>query len=238
MTHPASKYCTAAARLPLALFLTLALLLSPFSAPSPAADAPADKTANASRDALRQDPLDLPALLQAGIEARDSAAVLRHLDLPSLVRGVIERDLPLINEMAGRGEILLPPPLALALAGLNSGNPGLRAAVIDFLATELTKFVVFGVESGSFAGRPLPEDALIRMDGGVFHQARALSPGRKSLSSPEILEQAENSALIRAELFDAGLKAVYPLELRLLLQDGVWKVSELANTAALSRMTR
>jgi hypothetical protein len=181
----------------------------------------------------KDDPALLADILQAAVENQDSAAALRHLDLESLVAAVIEEDLPRINERVGKGELLLNPPLALALAGLNGGDPAMRGVISGFLAAELGKFIAYGIDSGSFAGRPRSPGELGMMDGGVFSLLDKVSLGRKEFSRAETLSLDGENALIRLELFDAASKKRYPLKLRLQYADRLWKAIRLENAADL-----
>ncbi|MDR2050910.1 MAG: hypothetical protein LBQ63_03970 [Deltaproteobacteria bacterium] len=179
------------------------------------------------------DPARLAYILQEAVDAPDSAAALRHLDLESLVAAAIDEELPRINERVKRGELILSPPLALALAGLNEGSPAMRGMISGFLAAELGKFIAYGIDGGFFAGRPRPDDELALLDGGVFSLLGRISGSRKELSGAETLILEGDSALIRLELSDAATGGRYPLELRLRRADGLWKIIRIENTAAL-----
>ena len=181
------------------------------------------------------DPADLPATIQTAIDGQDSALALGCLDLDSLVETLLNKNLPLINEQIRQGRLVLNPPLALALAAMNAAGPASGTMVKNFLTAELRKFIVYGVESGSFAGRPLDKDRLHQMDGGVFSHLGQISTARKVLGPAILMEQDEDSALVRTELFDAGARRSYPLELRLQKKQDQWQINEIENVEELAR---
>lgn len=178
-------------------------------------------------------PEKLPALLQAYIDAKDSASAMPHLDLERIITGIFDDTLPQINESVKNGEIILNPPLAAALGSLNSGNAVTKRAAVIFLTAEIGKLLAYGVDSGSFAGRPLPENERMMMDGGVFSKFGDISLERKEFSEGELLRESGKTALIRTRLYDHGVSQAYVLQLRLELEGGQWKVTSVENAADL-----
>lgn len=178
-------------------------------------------------------PEKLPALLQAAIDAKDSVTSMQHLDLERIVTGVFDETLPQINESVKNGEIVLNPPLAAALGSLNSGNAVTRRTAIIFLTSEVGKLLSYGIESGSFAGDPLPENTRKLMDGGVFSKFGDVSLDRKEFSDSELLMEDKKSALIQTRLYDHGVGRSYLLKLRLELENDLWKAVYIENAAEL-----
>lgn len=189
--------------------------------------APAAQAASPAR------PEALPAALQKAIDAKDSEAALRHLELERVIAGIFDETLPQINESVKKGEITLNPALAAVLGSFNSGNAVTRRTASIFLNSEVRKLLVYGVESGSFAGAPLPEDERMMMDGGVFAKFGDVSLARKEFSSTRLLREEGNTALIQTRLYDYGVKRAYILQLRLELVGGVWKITHINNAADL-----
>lgn len=183
--------------------------------------------------AVPEQPEKLPELLQTAIDAKDSASAMPHLDLERLVSGIFEDSLAQINESVQKGELILSPPLAAALGSLNSGNAVTRRTAIIFLTSEIGKLLVYGVDSGSFAGRPLPEDQRRMMDGGVFSRFGDVSLERKEFSDAKLLRNDGKTALIQTRLYDYGVRQSYLLQLRLELTDGLWKAVSVENAADL-----
>lgn len=178
-------------------------------------------------------PADIPDILQQGIDQKDSAQVMRHLNLDSIVTSIIDEQLDEINQGVINGELLLNQPLLVALASLNTGNATTRRTATIFLTSELNKFLIYGVDSGNFAGDPLPESQRMQMDGGVFNLLNVVSMKRKEFYLTKILRQDEKKALISTELFDAGTKRSYPLELDMAKENGTWVITKIANLQAL-----
>lgn len=183
--------------------------------------------------AVPERPVLLPAFFQAAIDARQSARAMPHLDVEKLVSSVFTDTLPQINESVKKGEIKLSPPLAAALASLNSGNSVTQRTAIIFLTSELAKFIAYGVDSGAFAGNPLPEDQRMQLDGGVFSRFGDISLARKEFSESSLLQDHGKTALIQTKLYDHGVRRAYTLKLRLELRDGLWKACAVENAAEL-----
>lgn len=200
-------------------FLLLGLVLASWAAPA--------------RAAGTESPEALPGLLQEAVDAKDGAAALRRLDLERVIARIFSETLPQINQSVQQGEIILNPPLAAALGSLNSGNAVMQRTATVFLTAEIGKLIAYGVESGSFAGTPLPEDERRLLDGGVFSQFGDISLARKEFSGTRLISREGDGAVIRTELFDYGVGRAYPLVLGLELTDGIWKVVSIDNAAAL-----
>lgn len=175
----------------------------------------------------------LPEALQAGIDTKNQYAVLQHLKLESLISGVFAETLPQINESVQKGEVILNPALAAVLGSFNSGNSVASRTASVFLHSEFEKFIAYGVESGSFAGDPLPEDERMMMDGGIFARFGDVSLERKEFSNTKLLHSDGKTALIQTTLYDYGVNRAYMLKLRLELVDGLWKVTHIDNAADL-----
>jgi hypothetical protein len=123
-------------------------------------------------------------------------------------------------------------------AGLDSQSADAATQSMRLLLVEeIRKFVVRGVASGSFSGRPSGPEVL--PDGGIFSVLFAdTSTARKELRSVRAWPEQEG-ARATAKLYDCGLQQSYPLHLRLAAQpDGFWKVVDVENMADLIRMVR
>ncbi|MDR2503719.1 MAG: hypothetical protein LBD82_04970 [Deltaproteobacteria bacterium] len=174
-------------------------------------------------------PADLPALLQRGIQERDSAFVLQRVDMEGILDAAVTENLPQINAKAGRGELPLSPPLAAALSALNSGGETLQGAAKTFLAAELRKFIAYGVESGAFAGAAPPHAARSLMEGGVFAELGVPFTRKTFLLPAKLLRQDEKNALIQVGLYDEGSRTVYPLRLNLSGNGPLWRITRVDN---------
>lgn len=171
----------------------------------------------------------LPALLQEAIDAKNSNAGMHHLDLDKISASIFEETLPQINQSVQKGELILSPPLAAALGSLNSGNAATKRMAMLFLTAEVRKLLIYGVDSGLFAGDPLSENERMLMDGGVFSKFGDVSMGRKELSPGVLLQKDEKSALVETKLYDHEFKQNYLLRLRMELQYNIWTVTAIDN---------
>lgn len=197
----------------------LALTLFAAAAPAPAAGP--------------DSPELLPTLLQAAIDARDSSRAMPYLNMERLITSVFTDSLPQINESVKKGEIRLSPPLAAALASLNSGNAVTQRTATIFLSSELSKFLIYGVDSGAFAGKPIPEDQRMQLDGGIFSRFGDISLARKEFSETRLLQDNGKTALIQTKLYDYGVRRAYLLKIRLEHVDGLWQACSVENAAEL-----
>lgn len=175
----------------------------------------------------------LPALLQEAIDAKNGDAALPHLNLESILDGVLSDALPQISQAAAQGRIALNPPLAAALGSLQSGNEVTRLTVILFLDSELEKFILYGINSGSFSGDPVPQDQRMAMNGGVFSKLGDISLDRKEFSGARLLAANSGSATVETALYDYGTGMSYPLRLKLELRDDIWTIVRVDNAAEL-----
>lgn len=178
-------------------------------------------------------PEAVPAQLQKAIDLKDSGQAMPYLDLEKIVKNVFDETLPQINESVRKGELVLSPPLAAALGSLNSGNAASKRLAEIFLASELTKFIIYGVDSGAFSGNPLPKNERMIMDGGIFNKFGEISLARKEFSQTSLISKNNNTATIATSLYDYGVKQAYKLRLRLQLADGIWRVVAIENAAEL-----
>ncbi len=73
-------------------------------------------------------------------------------------------------------------------------NVATKKAAMAFLTEESRKFTLYGVGSGSFAGRPIPAAQAANLDGGIFLALGSISTQRKEFSPGKLLEQQGNKA--------------------------------------------
>lgn len=199
-----------------AFWVILALFLyftcSPASAASKAAPGPAESI----------------RMLQQGIDNKDLALVEKYLDIDSVVGKAMDHllaDQEILQE-AGKN-----PAIAIVLA--LGGNAGSNEALRSLLTSEARSYVSHGVSSGAFAGKPGKNaSAYQSLFGKVF---RGGEKDRKRFGPASVQSRSENTAVVATTLMDGVQQRLYPLELQLENQKGVWRVVGLSNKPGLAR---
>lgn len=177
------------------------------------------------------------ANIQRAIDGNDHALLEKYIDL----RGIIARGVDQFvvdyaaNPPGGEGD-----PLMEMLSGGLARESGSAAGQTMklMLVEEARKFVVRGVASGSFSGRPTQSAVL--PDGGLFSVLFAdASTARKELRNVRVQPPRGDKTSAQATLYDHGSERNYPVLLGLTLQPaGYWKVTDVTNMADLIRMVR
>jgi hypothetical protein len=157
---------------------------------------------------------------QAAIEAKDRARFLLVVD----VEGISREAAAFVLEKADASS--LPPLLALLLSSARSSRQALDD-LRELLARETAAFVLYGVESGRFAGSP---DRRVRPSGMLSPLFGEVSLGKKTLSpaGPESIDKS-GRAFLPAVLHDAGNDRSYPLLLGLSLTPSGRRITEIVN---------
>ena len=185
------------------IFLLLLLLVQ--GTPSPAAQNP--------QQSIRE--------VQAAIDSKDGARFERLVDSEALALDAVKFFLEAAAEP--EGQKLISPFLALMLSSLDSSEAR------RLIANELRAFVLFGVESGYFAGKPDQNSPAYK--GSLLAPLFTLaSTGRKLLrsSGPPAALNAEE-VLLPVNLEDAEDPVVYPLLLRMRRGGEDWRVVQIVN---------
>lgn len=207
--------------IPLGLLLAATLLLA---VPVLAA---AEETPEA---ALRQ--------VQTAIDTNDAALLEKYVDVGRIAqRGVDAFMSDLVarppKAVSGGGETL--PLLAMLSSAVQSGAQSQTAQTVKMLVAEETrKFVVWGVASGNFSGKPVKKERKAT-DGGLFSPLFAdASVGRKELRGVKSVARDGDKATASVMLFDHGSERAYPVDLALTRREsGNWQVTDVTNAAAL-----
>ncbi len=209
MNHPALSHC---------LCLALCLALAPLSASGTASP--------------EKSPAQAVAMLQKAVDTKDTTLMDRHIDLDSVIGKAA--DAVLADTGAVRRAQESSPTVAVILAGLGS-DERTRGVVRQLLVAETTQFVRYGVSSGAFAGTA-PKGS--HPGAGLFSSLLRGGIKDKKTFGPVILrKETGDEALIDSSLDDAAGGRSYPLELRLRRQDGVWRITEIANIHTLIGQT-
>ncbi|MDL2285714.1 hypothetical protein LJB93_03110 [Desulfovibrio sp. OttesenSCG-928-F07] len=178
-------------------------------------------------------PENVPTLLQNAIDSMQGEEAVKYFDMEQVINDIINTQLPVINQKAVNGEIKLNQQLFVALASLNSGNAATRRTTVLFLSSELNKFILYGVNSGNFAGKPLSENVQMTMDKGIFGQLGTISLERKEFTGTKLVAASNNKATVATSLYDHGAKRAYPLVLKMQKYDTMWKITAIENISEL-----
>lgn len=177
------------------------------------------------------------ANVQRAIDGNDHALLEKYVDVRGIIaRGVDQFVADYAAHPAGGGG---DPMLDMLSGGLadQSGTPAGQSMKL-MLVEETRKFVIRGVASGDFSGRPsgrqdLPEGGILSV---LFADA---STARKELRGVRVEPPKGDRATASATVFDHGSGRGYPVRLGLRKQaEGYWKVMDVANMAELIRMVR
>ncbi|MDR2893148.1 MAG: hypothetical protein LBV80_08715 [Deltaproteobacteria bacterium] len=196
--------------------------------------APTALSAVSAQAASAEAPQNLPAILQKAIDNRDAETAAARLDFDRIMADFFKTALPQIKAAAESGSISLPQPLPMLLGSLGSDAMGAGQAAQVLMASEVRKFTLYGIASGSFAGKPLPPAELAGLDGGLFLSFGRISVARKEFSPGKLISRQGTNALIQTSLFDHDSRRVYDLKLALELRDSRWVAVGIANAAALT----
>jgi hypothetical protein len=177
------------------------------------------------------------AAIQKAVDTHDPVLLEKYIDLHGVIaRGVdtFVRDYA-THPPAGDGD----PLLEMLAAGLNNqSSPEASRSMKLLLVEETRKFVLRGVASGDFSGRPSGRTDL--PDGGIFAVLFAdASTARKELRSVRVQPPKGDRTSATAKVYDFGSQRAYPVQLGLARQpQGLWKVTDVGNMAELIRMVR
>lgn len=177
------------------------------------------------------------AAIQRAVDGNDHALLEKYVDL----RGIIARGVDQFvadyaaNPPGGEGD-----PLMEMLSGGLARESGSAAgqSMKLMLVEEARKFVIRGVASGSFSGRP--NTSAVLPDGGLLSALFAdASTARKELRHVRVKPPQGDKTSAQATVYDHGSERNYPVLLGLTRQaQGHWKVTDLTNMADLIRMIR
>jgi len=175
--------------------------------------------------------------IQKAIDANDQAALEKYVDL----RGIISRGVDQFvadyaaHPPGGEGD-----PMLDMLAGGLAAESGVAAdrSMKLMLVEETRKFVIRGVASGDFSGRPSQRQDL--PEGGIFSVLFAdASTARKELRDVRVQSVKGDRATATARVFDHGSKRGYPVQLALGRKpQGYWQVTDVTNMTELIRIVR
>jgi hypothetical protein len=177
------------------------------------------------------------AAIQKAVDTHDPVLLETYIDL----RGVIERGVDtFVRDYAAHPPVGEGDPLLdmLAASLSNQASPEASRSMKFLLVEETRKFVIRGVASGDFSGRPSGRTDL--PDGGIFAVLFAdASTARKEIRSVRVLPPKNDRTTATAKVHDFGSERAYPVQLSLARQpQGLWKVTDVGNMAELIRMVR
>ena len=177
------------------------------------------------------------ANVQRAIDGNDQVLLEKYVD----VRGIIARGVDVfVKDYAAHPSGEGGDPMLDMLSGGLAAQSGTAAdqSMKLMLIEETRKFVIRGVASGDFSGRPSQRQDL--PEGGIFSVLFAdVSTARKELRGVQVQPPKGDLASASATMFDHGSKRGYPVKLGLKRQaEGYWKVTDVTNMAELIRIVR
>ncbi len=176
--------------------------------------------------ALAARPDETMNLLQKAVDSRDSGAVEKYIDLNAVIGDAMNTLLPMVTKAVDESKLNLDPTIAAILTGVNSGNAASKLMATQLVVSETRKFVIYGVKTGSFAGKPVPANGL---DGGLFLQFGGIDQNRKEFMNSKTLEEKGRQAVVATSVKDYYDNSVYNLLLDMEEQNGTWRVTRIKN---------
>jgi hypothetical protein len=215
------------------LFLTLlnlSLIFADLCVPAPtmASAEPKDKTEKSAAPEVQRKTEEIVSLLQKAIDTRDAALMESLIDFERVSSSFFQDALPIINTAAAEGKIRLEMPFSALLSALNSDKAARKTAE-QFLGVEAKKFVLYGVQSGYFAGKPLPDGEIRRLDGGLFLPFAGKTLSRKKLEPGLLAYEDGKLAMVRTALHDGSDGRGMDLDLSMQKRGSAWVITGVAN---------
>lgn len=158
---------------------------------------------------------------QQAIDQRDMKAFELRVDTASLLDQGVKA---FQSYLARQGAGALPP--ALALMALSANTPQAQNFLNDLLKKEVLNFIRYGIESGNFAGKPVPG---VKPGGLVAPLLNEASLGRKILRDTGKPIPDGNGVRLACSLTDEGNGRSYNLDLKLRQVNGIWRIVEVLN---------
>lgn len=198
----------------------LAILLFCSATSAPAAETPAEA---------------LTALQQA-IDTNNPELLEKYIDVSRIIASGVDA---FIADYAAHAPADGDPLMDMLSGGLaDASQTQASQSMKQMLVLETRKFVIRGVASGDFSGRPSRRADL--PDGGVLAALFAdASTARKELRAVRVQPAQGDVTTASAKVYDFGSERSYPVQLRLKRQpQGHWKVTDVTNLKDLVRTIR
>ena len=176
-------------------------------------------------------PSDTIRAVQQAIDNKDTDAFTAHVDLDHLLKQVVSTflDSSAADTSDKAAQTVELPPAVAGMARM-ARDPAMRGQLQMLLIGEARSFVLYGVGSGHFAGKP---DDTVSASGLLAPFLPQLAPGRKTVTAAGSARRDGATYLMPVTVYDAGSKETTRLSVRFTEQDSIWKVSEIANLPAL-----
>lgn len=220
---------------PVLTFLGTVLLLGGLVALPYVAHAANNGYANAPATngmAAQESPAKAVENVQSALDTGDITLFEQHVDMDALVRGGVEYFLD--DAKNGDGS-QLPPVLAMIMSTVGQTETG-KMSLHSLVVSEARNFVVYGVQSGNFAGSnlgnvPPPEGLLAPL----FAEA---SLGRKEIRQARAPKMRGSDCLISFVVYDYGNGRSYPVTGLWQVVKGHWRMVKVENFPALIAQIR
>lgn len=171
--------------------------------------------------------------VQHAIDSGDVPLFQRHVDVDAIVAAAV--DYFLRDAETPEGKARLSPVVAMIISSVGSSEDAqktLRALV----GREARNFVVYGVQSGNFAGTQ--RDNVPPPDGLLAPLFADASMGRKEIQNVGAPRVAGEDTLITFHVHDYGNGRSYPVTGRMRLVDKQWRLVHVENLPALAEKLR
>lgn len=171
--------------------------------------------------------------VQSALDTGDLVLFDLHVDMDRLVgRGV---DYFLAEAQNDKAKSSMPPVLSMILSTVGQSETG-KTSFRSLVGGEARNFVVYGVQSGSFAGNKLanvpPPEGLLAP---LFAEA---SLGRKEIRQVQSPKMRGSDCLISFVVYDYGNGRSYPVQSLWQVVQGHWRLVQVENLPALITQIR
>lgn len=182
-------------------------------------------------------PKDSPAQalenIQSALDTGDIALFERHVDIDALVGLGVDYFLREAQKPEGRER--LSPVIAMVLSSVGDSPEG-QKRLHSMVGGEARNFVVYGVQSGNFAGSSRPD---VPPPSGLLAPLFAdASLGRKEIQNPGPVRKAGQDRIIPFTVRDYGNGNMYPVQGRMRVVDNAWRLVGLENLPTLVEQLR
>lgn len=169
------------------------------------------------------------AKVQTAVDTRDASLLQQYVDLPGIIGAGVDSYVQTLARSGAEKGGTIAPMIAMMLPSLQK-NDSTAAAVRSMLIEETRSFVVYGVSSGQFAGKPVPGKAGTGMFAPLYADA---SLGRKEIRAVKNVRQQGKEATAQLRVYDFGSEREYPIDVRMADKGDHWQVVEVRNLSDL-----
>lgn len=172
-------------------------------------------------------------VVQHAIDSGDVPLFERHVDVDALVAAAV--DYFVSDAQTPEGKARLSPVVAMIISSVGSSEDA-QKTLRALIGREARNFVVYGVQSGNFAGTQ--RDNVPPPDGLLAPLFADASMGRKEIQGVSAPRVAGKDTLIAFRVYDYGNGRSYPVTGRMRLVGKQWRLVGVENLPALAEQVR